>query len=76
MTTIKFDREPNGDIHIEGDATLKDVFDITSAVVQWFCIAFYAEGISQNSLCKQLVEMVMKATNKYKPKAEEDKDAR
>ena len=70
---ITFDREPNGNIHIEGDATLKDVLDITRAVIQWFCIAFYAEGISQNSLCEHLVKMVMAATNKYKPKAEEDK---
>lgn len=73
MTRITFEREPNGDIHIEGNATLKDVLDITNVVIQWFCIAFYAEGISQNSLCKELVKMVMDATNKHKPKAEEDK---
>lgn len=71
---ISLKKQPDGSIKLYGRASLENVFAMTNAAIEWFCIAFYAEGISQNDLCKQLVSMVMKATQKHKPKTEEAVD--
>ena len=71
---ITLKMHPDGSVKIYGTASLKAVLEMTCATIEWFCIAFYAEGISQNSLCKELVSMVMKATQKHKPETEEAAD--
>lgn len=71
---ITLKMQPDGSIKIYGTASLKNVLAMTYAAIEWFCMAFYAEGASQNCLCKQLVSMVMKATQKHKPETEEAAD--
>lgn len=71
---ITLKKLPDGSIKIYGTASLKNVLVMTYAAIEWFCMAFYAEGASQNDLCEQLVKMVMRATQKHKPKTEEAAD--
>lgn len=71
---ITLKKQPDGSIKIYGTASLQNVLMMTYAAIEWFCMAFYAEGVSQNILCKQLVGMVMRATQKHKPETEEAAD--
>lgn len=68
---ITLKKQPDGNIKIYGKASFKTVLEMTYATIEWFCMVFYAEGASQNNLCEQLVKMVMRATQKHKPKTEE-----
>lgn len=71
---ITLKKQPDGNIKIYGKASFKTVVEMTYATIEWFCMVFYAEGASQNCLCKQLVSMVMKATQRHKPETKEAAD--